>query len=418
MRRGTGPDDVMYRRREQCDTVTVRSHYSVLSSRGRAGHNWWKEFMMDEEEKSGSRSSSSRSPDNRPVSTLSDELGSWETTTSATTEPFSDKDRSPTGSSSSSFSRAATSGATVDKPDPDAWLCDTNHGYVRVYDADTTVLKSRCLPCSLATTAHQICLKLGALSNALHVQYNGGVIKRLEAYDPPLALQNEYLSRIGYADVCRMQEVGQSKELGYLLRFYVGKPVQDGTFTRNNVSGVLYVRKGKLFHQWAKRMCMLSGTRLLVYPGVDRRGTPHVYQLATGRVEEVKFKNHERCLKVTSEMQGGRCICLSFSSDSDLTKWLRKCTKAAAKLPNLADLSNNHLEYIPENLFVNDRLSQLNLRHNALKERPIEEDIYTIGWVDDLPSFQNLHSLNLSDTTCTCSRAPSAGADAARTERL
>ncbi|XP_014674681.1 PREDICTED: PH domain leucine-rich repeat protein phosphatase 1-like, partial [Priapulus caudatus] len=96
-------------------------------------------------------------------------------------------------------------------------------------------------------------------------------------------------------------------------------------------------------------------------------------------------------------MQGGRCICLSFSSDSDLTKWLRKCTKAAAKLPNLADLSNNHLEYIPENLFVNDRLSQLNLRHNALKERPIEEDIYTIGWVDDLPSFQNLHSLNLSD---------------------
>ena len=27
----------------------------------------------------------------------------------------------------------------------------------------------------------------------------------------------------------------------------------------------------------------------------------------------------------------------------------------------------------------------LNLRHNVLKERPIEEDIYTIGWLDDLP---------------------------------
>lgn len=63
-----------------------------------------------------------------------------------------------------------------------------------------------------------------------------------------------------------------------------------------------------------------------------------------------------------------------------LQKTFVKCTfQAVAKQPNLADLSNNHLEYIPENLFVNERLSRLNLRHNALKERPIEEDIYTIG---------------------------------------
>lgn len=29
----------------------------------------------------------------------------------------------------------------------------------------------------------------------------------------------------------------------------------------------------------------------------------------------------------------------------------------------------------------------LNLRHNALKHRPTEEDIYTIGWLDDLPRY-------------------------------
>ena len=29
----------------------------------------------------------------------------------------------------------------------------------------------------------------------------------------------------------------------------------------------------------------------------------------------------------------------------------------------------------------------LNLRHNVLKERPLEEDIYTIGWLDDLPRY-------------------------------
>lgn len=37
------------------------------------------------------------------------------------------------------------------------------------------------------------------------------------------------------------------------------------------------------------------------------------------------------------------------------------------------------------------------LRHNVLRERPIEEDIYTIGWLDDLPRFGTLRSLNLAD---------------------
>jgi len=67
------------------------------------------------------------------------------------------------------------------------------------------------------------------------------------------------------------------------------------------------------------------------------------------------------------------CICLSL--------------QATAKLPTKADLSNCHLEFLPETVFINDGLEILNLRHNVLKERPIEEDIYTIGWLDDLPRF-------------------------------
>jgi PH domain/leucine-rich repeat-containing protein phosphatase len=59
--------------------------------------------------------------------------------------------------------------------------------------------------------------------------------------------------------------------------------------------------------------------------------------------------------------------------------------QATAKLPTKADLSNCHLEFLPETVFINDELEILNLRHNVLKERPIEEDIYTIGWLDDLP---------------------------------
>lgn len=51
----------------------------------------------------------------------------------------------------------------------------------------------------------------------------------------------------------------------------------------------------------------------------------------------------------------------------------------------MADLSSCQLEYLPENLFVNDQLSALNLQHNTLREKPVDDDdIYVIGWLDDL----------------------------------
>ncbi|KAH9504902.1 PH domain leucine-rich repeat-containing protein phosphatase 2 [Bulinus truncatus] len=66
-------------------------------------------------------------------------------------------------------------------------------------------------------------------------------------------------------------------------------------------------------------------------------------------------------------------------------------------MPEKADLSNCHLEFLPENVFINTALEILILRHNALRERPIEEDIYTIGWLEDLPRFSCLRVLNLAD---------------------
>lgn len=62
------------------------------------------------------------------------------------------------------------------------------------------------------------------------------------------------------------------------------------------------------------------------------------------------------------------------------------CLQATDKLPTSADLSNCHLEFMPDNIFVNDQLTILNLRHNVLRERPSEAALFpiTIGWLDDL----------------------------------
>lgn len=60
------------------------------------------------------------------------------------------------------------------------------------------------------------------------------------------------------------------------------------------------------------------------------------------------------------------------------------CSQATDKLPTVADLSSCQLEYLPENIFVNEQLAVLNLQHNTLREKPIDDDIYVIGWLEDL----------------------------------
>jgi PH domain/leucine-rich repeat-containing protein phosphatase len=75
----------------------------------------------------------------------------------------------------------------------------------------------------LSTTAQKICLQLGIAANALHVQLNGDVIRRMEPFDCPLAIQNEYLASIGYSNHHRIQEEGAREELSYLVKFYSGK---------------------------------------------------------------------------------------------------------------------------------------------------------------------------------------------------
>ena len=64
-------------------------------------------------------------------------------------------------------------------------------------------------------------------------------------------------------------------------------------------------------------------------PDKAKKTRPSVVQLAKGGVEEVKFKGHEMCLKLTSTAQGERTIHLSFTNQQEYNKWYRKCKKVA-----------------------------------------------------------------------------------------
>ena len=104
------------------------------------------------------------------------------------------------------------------------WIkADNSHGFIRVYvPGNTNFTNSHLIPLTLSTSAHQVCLKLGITINALHVQINGDIIRRLDPYEHPLVIQNDYLSVLGFTQITRIQEEGAKEELGYLIRFYAG----------------------------------------------------------------------------------------------------------------------------------------------------------------------------------------------------
>lgn len=105
------------------------------------------------------------------------------------------------------------------------WIArDTSNGFLRVYRPDmSNFSNSQLIPCSLNTPVQKICMQLGISENSLHVQFHGNVIQRLDPYELPLVLQNDYLASLGYTNIVRIQEEGYKEELAYLVKFYSGK---------------------------------------------------------------------------------------------------------------------------------------------------------------------------------------------------
>jgi len=110
------------------------------------------------------------------------------------------------------------------KIDVASWLvADPENGFVRVFaPGGVGVRSSRLVPCTLATTAHKICLQLGVPGTSLHLQLAGDAVRRLEPHDRPLSIQNSYLATVGYTNLAAVQAEGISEDLVYLIKFYSG----------------------------------------------------------------------------------------------------------------------------------------------------------------------------------------------------
>ncbi|CAF1390414.1 unnamed protein product [Didymodactylos carnosus] len=282
----------------------------------------------------------------------------------------------------------------------DEWLIsDINNGFIRLYDpilcGNNNFQRSKLIPCTIWTTVEQICSRLNRQLNSQtwYVQYNGDRLKHLNSYDKPLFIQYEYLLSIGFNNIKRIQQEGQKHDLGYLIRFLTGRLIFDEKLQENNLSTYVWIRKGKFRRKWFKRKCIISNCRLTIYP--DANTNPFVVELNRANVEEVRLKEKPYCLKLSVDGHGS--LYMALNNDEEYSQWLKRMRKTTNKVIDIADYSSSHLELIPQNLFINQALSVLNLRHNNLRLRQTEEYQYTVGWLDDICRFQNLVSLNLAD---------------------
>lgn len=107
--------------------------------------------------------------------------------------------------------------------DANQWIsASQSNGYIRVH-SPANLEKSNLLACTDETPAYRICLQLGLHPNALHIQYGGDFTRRVRSNEYPLRLQNDYLRSIGYDEHRRVQKLGTSWELGFMVRLLSGK---------------------------------------------------------------------------------------------------------------------------------------------------------------------------------------------------
>ncbi|VDP33062.1 unnamed protein product, partial [Soboliphyme baturini] len=91
-----------------------------------------------------------------------------------------------------------------------------------IYDPDENLNRSLVVPCTVGTTCGTICTQLGLAVDDLHIQFGGDLLRRLTADSQPLKIQNSFLASIGF-DAPRQQDLGDSVDLRWLIRFYAGK---------------------------------------------------------------------------------------------------------------------------------------------------------------------------------------------------
>lgn len=108
--------------------------------------------------------------------------------------------------------------------------------------------------------------------------------RRLDDFEYPLVLQEEFLKKLGYLDDSRRSRLGIDLDLKYLIRFHIGPT--DHTLCKGATKcGNVELLKGLVFPQWRRRTIAIIGTKLIIYPA-NLNLMPEIYELSGSEIFE------------------------------------------------------------------------------------------------------------------------------------
>lgn len=185
---------------------------------------------------------------------------------------------SPSKSSSSSLTPPTSSSSSSNG---NGWIriyCGPDRSEISIEDPNRMVMVY-----ANSTTA-EVVKDMGLPADyTLWVQI-GEKTRRLEDYEQPLIVQEEFLTKLGYLDESRRSRLGIDADFKYLIRFHIG-PIDIPLCRGCTKCGNVELLKGLVFPQWRRRTIAIIGTKLIVYPA-NQSLMPEIYELSGSEIFE------------------------------------------------------------------------------------------------------------------------------------
>ena len=108
---------------------------------------------------------------------------------------------------------------------------------------------------------------------------------------------------------------------------YAGLEVGEGIEDQIQLSGTLRVKESGFVTFWAKRFCILIGSKLIMFSSSVGKGKPSSTVVIYGCVvEEYKSKKWGYGIRIQNA-QKSKPLCLAFNGIAEQTKWLKRLQK-------------------------------------------------------------------------------------------
>lgn len=166
--------------------------------------------------------------------------------------------------------------------------------------------------------------------------------RRLDDFEYPLVLQEEFLKKLGYLDDSRRSRLGIDLDLKYLIRFHIG-PTDHSLCRGATKCGSVELLKGLVFPQWRRRTIAIVGTKFIIYPA-NLNLMPEIYELSGSEILEHSPCYNRLIIKIVPKISDSLNNTTENLTRNKSVECLNTSSSSSASSPNsnLSSLGGHH----------------------------------------------------------------------------